>query len=77
LYFGPFHHKVHQRLGLDCCLLDICYVKPHELESPLGNPSHREAVPDNFPEPVQRNHTDWVAFKVVQKLVFHNQNGVK
>jgi hypothetical protein len=50
LCFGPLHHEVCQRLGLDCYLKDICYVKPHELKSPLGNLSHGKAVPDNLTE---------------------------
>jgi hypothetical protein len=58
-------------------LWDICYVEPNELEGPLGKPSHGVAVPDNFPEPVRRNHTNQVTFKVVQKLAFHNQNDIK
>jgi hypothetical protein len=50
LGFSPFCHKVCQGLGLDHHLRDVCYVELHELESPLGNPSHGEAVSDNFPE---------------------------
>jgi hypothetical protein len=58
-------------------LWDIYYVKPHELERPLDNPFHGEAVPDNFPEPMPCNLTDRVTLKIVQKLMFCNQNGVK
>jgi hypothetical protein len=56
---------------------DIHYVNPHELKSPLGDPSCGEAVLDNFPEPMRRNNMDRVTFEIVQKLVFHNQNGIK
>jgi hypothetical protein len=52
LYLGPFHHKVRQSLGLDHCLWDIGYFKTHELKSLLGNPSHSEAVSNNFFEPI-------------------------
>jgi hypothetical protein len=52
LCFRPFRHEIRQCLGFDCRLGKIRYVKPHELESPLGNPSRGEVVPDNFPEPM-------------------------
>jgi hypothetical protein len=61
----------------DCHLRDIHYVKPHELEGPHGNPSRGEAVSDNFPKPMLYDHLDRVTFKIVQELVFCNQNGVK
>jgi hypothetical protein len=44
LCLDPFTHEIHQSLGLDHHLWDIGYVKLHELESPLGNPSRGEAV---------------------------------
>jgi hypothetical protein len=50
LCFDPFHHEVCQVLGLDCHLWDVRYVEPHELKSPLGDPSCGEAIPDNFPD---------------------------
>jgi hypothetical protein len=50
--FCPFCHKVYQCMGHDCHLWDIRYVKIHEFESSLDNPSCGEAVPNNFPEPV-------------------------
>jgi hypothetical protein len=53
-------------------LRDICYAKPHELESQLGNPSRCEAVFDNFLEPMLSDHTDRVALKVMLKLMLHN-----
>jgi hypothetical protein len=46
LCFCLFHHEICQCLGLDCRLRAISYVKTHELESQLGNPSRGEAVPD-------------------------------
>jgi hypothetical protein len=52
LCIGPFGHEIPQSLGLDRRLWDIGYVKPHELQSPLGDPSHGEMVSDNFPEPI-------------------------
>jgi hypothetical protein len=52
LIFGPFHHEVRKGLRLDHRLWDVCYVEPHELKGPLGNPSHGEAISDNFLEPV-------------------------
>jgi hypothetical protein len=55
-------HKVHQGLGLDRCLRDLCYVEPHELESTLGNPSHAEAVSNNFPNPCEvTKRTRWLS----------------
>jgi hypothetical protein len=72
LYLGPFCHKVRQSLELDRRLRDVCYVKPHEFESPLGNPFHGEAISDNFPEPMLSNHMNWVALKVMQELMFNN-----
>jgi hypothetical protein len=52
LCLRPFHHEVCQSLGLDGCLWDLGYVKPHELESPLGDPSRGEAISEDFPEPL-------------------------
>jgi hypothetical protein len=48
LYFCPFCHKICERLRLDCRLWAIHYVKPHEFENPLGDPSRGEAIPNNF-----------------------------
>jgi hypothetical protein len=52
LCFYQFRHEIRQCPGFDCRLEDVHYVKPHELESPLGNPSRGEAVPNNFFEPM-------------------------
>jgi hypothetical protein len=52
LRLDPFTHEIRQSLGLDRHLWDIGYVKPHELESPLGNPSHGKAVSNIFSEPI-------------------------
>jgi hypothetical protein len=52
LCLGSFYHEVRQSLGLDCHLRNVGYVKPHELENPHGNPSHGEAVSDDFPKPM-------------------------
>jgi hypothetical protein len=72
LCLGPFRHEVRQSLEFECHFWHVGYVKPHELESPLGNPSHGEAISNNLPEPIQGNHTDWVALKVIKELAFHN-----
>jgi hypothetical protein len=52
LCLSPFHHEVCQSLGLDGCLRDLGYVKPHELESPLGDPSRGEAISEDLLEPL-------------------------
>jgi hypothetical protein len=52
LRLDPFTHEICQSLGLDRHLWDIDYVKPHELESALGNPSRGEVVSNNFTEPI-------------------------
>jgi hypothetical protein len=72
LRFCPFFHEICQRMGLDCCLRDICHIKPHKHKSPLRNPSCGEAIPGNFSELVRCNHTDRVTFEIVQELAFRN-----
>jgi hypothetical protein len=52
LSLGPFSQEICQSLGLDHHLWDVGYVKPHELESSLGNPPRSETISDNFPEPI-------------------------
>jgi hypothetical protein len=51
LSLSPFGHKIRQGLGLDRRLGHIGYVKPHELECPLRDPSRGEIVPNNFSKP--------------------------
>jgi hypothetical protein len=53
LSLSPFRHKIRQGLGLNRYLGDICYVEPHELECPLGNPPRCKTVLDNFPSPYE------------------------
>jgi hypothetical protein len=72
LSLSLFSHKVCQSLGLDRHLGDVGYVKPHELESPFGDPPHHETVLDNFPEPIGGYHMDQVTLKIMQELALCN-----
>jgi hypothetical protein len=72
LSLGPFSHKVHQGLGFDCRLGYIHHIEPHKLKCPLGNPSCGESFSDNFFEPKQSHHPDWVALQIMQELALHN-----
>jgi hypothetical protein len=72
LSLGPFSKKIRQSLGLDRRLWHVGYVEPHELECPLGEPSHGETVPDNFSESKLGYHADRVALEIVQELALRN-----